>query len=151
MTRAVTIVVFELDGHRFGLHAAAVDRVIHAVEITDLPEAPDIVMGVIDVEGRIIPVVNARRRFHLPPRAIDVDDQFILAHTSRREIALPVDAVTGVLLCQPGEVEPSREIFPGLAYVEGVVRRDDGLILIHDLEGFLSLHEEEALAGVGRT
>lgn len=151
MTRAVTFVVFELDGHRFGLYAAAVDRVIHAVEITPLPDAPDIVLGVIDVEGRIIPVVNVRQRFHLPPRSIDIDDQFILAHTSRREIAVPVDAVTGVLQCQPGEVEPAREIFPGLAQVEGVVRRDDGLILIHDLEGFLSLHEEEALAGMGQT
>lgn len=143
--RPAVFVVFDLEGHQFGLHVAAVDRVVYAVEITTLPQPPDIVLGVINVEGRVVPVINTRRRVRLPEREPGVGDQFILAHTSRREVALPVDRVTGVIECAPEEVEPAEDIFPGLDFLEGVVKRDDGLILIHDLEKFLSLHDEELL------
>lgn len=139
------LVIFRLDDRRYALPLSVVERVIRAVEITPLPKAPEIVLGVINLRGRIIPVVNLRRRFRLPERDLRLSDHFIIALTSRRVIALVVDAVTAVMEC-PGEaVTPAGDVLPHLEYVAGVVALADGLVLIHDLDQFLSLDEEEAL------
>ncbi len=144
-SRQLVLVVFEIEGHQIAVHLSAVDRVVYAVEITELPKAPAIVMGVINVNGRVVPVFNVRKRFGFPAREMTTTDQFILAHTSHREVALVVDHVRGVIECPAEDMEASSEILPGLEYVEGVVKRDDGLIVIHNLEEFLSIEEEELL------
>jgi purine-binding chemotaxis protein CheW len=122
-----------------------VERVVRVVEVTPLPQAPDIVLGVVNVQGRVIPVVNPRRRFRLPERDIALTDQLVIAHTTRRPVALVVDAVTGVLEYSGREAVGARDIVPGMEYVEGVVKLADGLVLIHDLDRFLSLDEVTAL------
>lgn len=145
MKEATQLVVFGLDEQRYALRLAAVERIVRAVEVTPLPKAPQIVLGVIDIQGRVIPVVDVRKRFRLPEREVELGDQFIIAHTGRRTVALVVDAVSGVVECSAGEVRPAEEILPGMEYIEGVVRLRDGMALIHDLDRFLSLNEENAL------
>lgn len=138
-------VVFGLDGQRYALPLAAVQRVVRAVEVTPLPGAPEIVLGAIDVEGNILSVLDIRRRFLLQEREISPTDQFLIALMPRRAVALVIDEAHGVIEYeQSGVVDPTR-IAPGLEQFHGVVKREDGLILIHDLEAFLSLDEARAL------
>lgn len=139
------LVVFLLDEQRYALHLSVVERVVRAVEVTPLPKAPAIVLGVMNVQGRIIPVVNLRRRFRLPERDIGLGDQLIIAHTAKRPVALTADAVTSVVEISEQEIVSRETILPGLGYVTGAVKLDDGLVLIHDLDTFLSLDEEKAL------
>ena len=143
-------VVFTLDDRRYALPLHVVDRAVRAVEATPLPKAPDIVLGVIDVQGEVIPVVNVRKRFGLPGREIDVDDQLIIARTPTRTVALVVDAVVGVVERSDQEVVAADKIVAGLAYIDGVAKGDEGLALVYNLEKFLSLEEEEALNGAVR-
>lgn len=145
VTRMHQLVTFSLDGQCYALYLYAVERIVRAVEVTRLPKAPPIVDGVINVRGRIIPVVNIRRRFGLPMQDINLTDRLIIARTARRGVALWVDSVNGVVEC-PGEaVIEAGQVLPGMEYVEGVVKLADGMILIHDLDRFLSLDEENAL------
>jgi purine-binding chemotaxis protein CheW len=146
MGRTGHLVVFELDGQRYALSLSAVQLVVRAVEITPLPQAPAIVAGILNYQGQVVPVFNLRRRFQLRDRELQLDDHVILARTARRLVALVVDAVAGVLACVDGEVVPADAVVPGTAYLAGVVKRPDGLILIHDLNSFLSLDEEQTLA-----
>jgi purine-binding chemotaxis protein CheW len=139
------VAVFTLGDQRYALPLSTVERVVRVVEVTPLPQAPDIVLGVVNVQGRVIPVVNPRRRFRLPERGIALTDQLVIAHTTRRPVALVVDAVTGVLEYSGREAVGARDIVPGMEYVEGVVKLADGLVLIHDLDRFLSLDEVTAL------
>lgn len=139
------LVIFILDDRRYALPLAVVERIIRAVEITPLPKAPDIVLGLINWRGRIIPVMNLRRRFRLPERDLRLSDHFIVARTARRVVALVADAVTGIMVCPADALTPAQEVLPRLRYLAGVVTLEDGLILIHDLDQFLSLEEEEAL------
>ncbi len=134
-----------LDGQRYALPLAQVERVIRAVEIIPLPKAPEIIAGVINVRGQVIPVVNIRIRFRLSDREILLSDQFIIAHTSRRPVALAVDGTDGVIELPEHRVVRAEKILPGMEYVEGVAKLDDGMILIHDLDKFLSLQEEKTL------
>ena len=123
----------------------AVERIVRAVEVTPLPGAPAIVLGAIDVEGRVLPVLNLRRRFPLPEREIDPADQFLIARTARRAVALVMDEAQGVIEREQSAVIGSDRIVPGLEQFQGVVKLDDGLALIHDLEKLLSLDEARTL------
>lgn len=145
MNNTIQIVVFTLDEQRYALYLSAVERVVRIVEITPLPESTDIVLGIINLQGRIIPVVNIRKRFNLPEREIEVSNQMIMAHTSKRVLALLVDAVEGIVERPEQEVILAEKILPEIEYIEGVVKLEDGLILIHDIERFLSLEEEGKL------
>ena len=145
MSTTSHIVVFILDEQRYALHLSAVERVIRAVEVTSLPKAPEIVLGIVNVEGCVIPVVNIRKRFRLPEREINPSDQFVIAHTSRRAVALMVDVVSGVVECSEQEVTAAEKIVPGMQYIEGVIKLEDGMILIHNLDKFLSIEEEKTL------
>ena len=144
MTRGA-LVVFTLSNQRYGLPLSAVERIVRVVDVTPLPHAPDIVLGVVNVQGRVIPVINVRRRFHLPEREIALTDQMVVAHAARRPVALVVDAVIGVLEYSEQEFVGPQDVLPDLRYVEGVVKLDHELILIHNLDKFLSLEEETAL------
>lgn len=147
------LVVFTLDERHYALDLAAVERTVRMVEVTPLPKAPEIVQGVINVQGRIMPVLNIRRRFRLPERAAALTDQLLIARTARRPVAFAVDAVHGVMERPPGDIIKPATVLPGIEYVEGVVKFDDGMIFIHNLEAFLSLEEEntldEAMSGPG--
>ncbi len=145
MNMSNQLVVFALDEQRYALHLSAVERIVRVAEVTPLPKAPEIVLGVINVQGQIIPVADIRRRFRLPEREIDLSDQLIIAKTSKRTVALVVDEVTGVIESPEQKLIPAKEILPGTDYVEGVMKLEDGLILIHDLATFLSLEEENTL------
>jgi len=139
------LVVFTLDGGRYALPLSSVKRVIPAIEITPLPQAPGITLGVINIRGEILPVVNIRKRFRLPEREVDLGDQIILGHTSRRSVAMVVDTVSGVMEAPKERVVIPDKIAPNLRYIEGVVKLEDGIVLIHDLDKFLSLEEEQDL------
>lgn len=139
------LVVFTLDDRRYGLPLSAVERAVRMVGVTPLPRAPQIVLGIVNVQGRVMPVVDPRRRFRLPARDFTLIDQLLIARTARRPVALAADAVTGVLEYSAQEAAGALDIVPGIEYVEGVVKLPDGLVLIHDLDKFLSLEEETAL------
>lgn len=139
------LIVFTLDDRRYALSLPAVDRVVRMVAITPLPKAPGIILGVVNIQGQVIPVINMRRRFHLAEREIALTDQLVVAHTVRRPVALVADAVLDVIACPAQEPIAAEHIVPGMEYVEGVIKLEDGLILIHDLDKFLSLEEESLL------
>jgi purine-binding chemotaxis protein CheW len=81
----------------------------------------------------------------LPERDIRPDDALLLAHTKRRAVVLPIDACDRIVEAADDDVVPSEDIAPGLEHLPGVVKLDDGLVLIHDLERFLSSDEGNAL------
>lgn len=139
------LVAFTLDEQRFALRLASVEEAVSMMEITPLPGAPRVVLGVVNLRGRIIPVFNPRKRFHLPEREIEVSDQLLIARSSRRAVALAVDEVSGLVSCGDERLVAADTILPQIDYVEGVLRLDDGILLIHNLDLFLSLDEEESL------
>lgn len=145
MNRLSRLVNFNLDDQKYALFLSAVMRIIRVVEITSLPKAPEIVLGVINMHGLIIPVFDIRKRFRLPQREIQPDHQLIIGTTSKRTVALLVDSVSDVIDIPEEKIIAGKKILPGMEYVEGVVRTEDGMILIHDLEQFLFLQEEKAL------
>jgi purine-binding chemotaxis protein CheW len=139
------IVVFTLDEQLYALPLPTVARVIHAVEIRRLPKAPEIISGIINVKGQIIPVVDIRNRLELKIHEIDPDDRLIIADTGKRVVAILVDIVCGIQDLAFQQKSETKETLPFAKYIKGVAKLDNELILIYDLEQFLSLDEENEL------
>ena len=139
------LVPFQLDEARFALYLSAVERVLRVVSIAALPNSPDVVLGVINMHGVIVPVVSTRRRFGLPDRDVELDDRLIIAtipasesYSQSRRVALLVDSVAVVTDLPIETVVSVSSLLPGLEQIGGVAGVADGLILIHDLYRFLS-------------
>jgi purine-binding chemotaxis protein CheW len=146
MNRLIRLVHFNLDDRKYALFLSAVIRIIRVVEITILPKAPEIVAGIINLQGQVIPVFDIRMRFQLPAKEVQLSDQMIIAAAGKWTVALPVDSVDDVIEIPEEKIITPERILPELEYVEGVMKTEGGMVLIHDLERFLSLPEEKALS-----
>lgn len=140
-----SLVVFWIGEQQFAVGVAVVERVIRAVEIAPLPEAPPHIRGVINLQGRVVPVFDVRTRLGQPAREVRVSDHLVIAQTHCRTIALLVDEVVGVVDRSSAAITPAAEILPELESISGVLKLEDGLALIQDLERFLSFEDYAAL------
>lgn len=137
---------FIVEGRRLALPVAAAERIHLAVEVTPLAGAPAPVLGLVNIQGHVLPVVSLRQRLGLPDREPLPGDRLIVAHSSRRSMALLVDAVPGVLDVGEGEYVPGETLFPGTDFLHGVSRVDGDLLMVEDLEKLLEADEDMGLA-----
>lgn len=142
---ALQLVVFDLDGQRYGLPLDSVDRVLPMVAVSSLAQAPAIALGVINLHGQILPVLDLRHRFGLPTREYGLAARLLVVRTSRRVMVLPTDEVLGVHEVATEAITAPEAVLPRIQHVSGIVALPDGLLFIHDLEACLSLEEEERL------
>jgi purine-binding chemotaxis protein CheW len=144
---ALELLVFELAGARYALDLSSVREVVRAVFITPLPGAPAVVEGVISVRGEIVPVYDFRARFGLAARPLHPDDIIVTAWTGERRVGIRCEGTEWVRDIPRGMVEDAPAFAPGSSghRLAGVVRLDDGLVLIHDLRTFLEQSENAEL------
>ena len=139
------LVVFALNRQQYALRLAGVCQVLRMVEVTPLPKAPKIVLGVLSLHRTVVPVLSMRRRVGLTEVEASLTDQLILADTASRRVALVVDAVTRVVERSTEGITKAERVVPGAEYVEGIAKLEDGLLFIHNLDLFLSQPEESQL------
>jgi len=137
--------VFTVDAQQYALRLESVQRVVRMVEITPLPKAPDIVLGVINLAGSVTPVLSPRRRLGLPEKEIGLDANLIIASTATRRVALAVDSVTKLEERLSEEIVEAETVAPGTRFTTSIVNLEDGILFIHDLDRFLSGEEETQL------
>jgi len=139
------LVVWVLGPQRYALPVAVVERVVAAMEVTPLPDAPDPVCGVVNLQGRLLPVLNMRRRLGWPERELQLSDQLVVARSARRWLGFFVDAVEGVVDPPPDARIGAETLCAEIGSMAGVAKLADGLILIHDLERLLSSEQQRQL------
>lgn len=142
----VDLLVFVLEQRRYALTLGSVVRVLRRPAVVPLPRAPGIVLGVLDLAGEWVPVLDVRQRFGLPPQRPRAADHLVLARARERLVGLPVDQVEGMETLPAEQVADPGQWVPGLESVRGLTRTTNGdTVIIHDLDAFLSLHEEAQL------
>lgn len=141
----LSVVVFNVDNNKYALELPVIERVIPSVEITPLPKVPEKVSGIINYHGDVIPVINIRHMFGLKEKEIDEHDQIILAKTKRRIVGLIVDFVEGILELDNVEHKKTDQKYPFAQYISSISIIEDELIIINDLDKFLSLDEYELI------
>ncbi len=143
MADTQALVVFMVDEQQFALNLTSVERIVRAVEITHVPGAPDTILGVINLEGRIVPVVDSRRRLGMPERDIQLEDLFIIVTEHHRTAALVGDEVKPVMQVSANEMVSSDRIISGEnARFDGVAKVADEMIMVLTLDNVLSGDED---------
>ncbi|MGD9942280.1 MAG: chemotaxis protein CheW [Burkholderiaceae bacterium] len=137
--------MFAVERQRFAISLGSVVRVLPAAAVTLVPGAPAGVMGVVDVHGEIIPVIDLRHQLCRPSFPLRVDDQFLIVRSRRRTLALRVDETVGVLEYSCQDLVDLPELDADAPHARAALRLDDGLILIQDVEAVLSADELDLL------
>ena len=141
-----TVLLFTLDDRRFALPVEQAREALPALAMAPLAGAPGVVEGVVDVGGTVVPVLDLRARFGLPARPLSADDHLVLAQAGSRVVALRVDRAVDVVALDDADVVAAHPDDPALRHLAGVLRLPDGLVLLADVEAFLTQGEAEALA-----
>ena len=129
--------VFEIEDARYALPVASVHEVLPALEVDVLPGAGEDLLGVITLRGRMVPVLDTRKRLGADARAVDVHDHFVVAEASGRLIVLPCDRVQGIASLARNEDAEAEDLVRAGGRIARVVRDADGLVLVPDLTGAL--------------
>ncbi|SHL01372.1 chemotaxis protein CheW [Rhodothermus profundi] len=146
-TQLLQLVSFLIENEEFGVDILNVQEIIRPVDITRVPNAPAFVEGVINLRGRIVPVVDLRKRFNLPQRERDKNSRIIVVELGDKIVGFMVDAVREVLRVDPSVIEPPPELAIGIDahYITGVAKLEDRLLILLDLERILSEEEKHHL------
>ncbi len=141
------LVVARLAGESYGISIDAVRTIIRVPEITEIPRAPSFVEGIINLRGAIVPVIDLRKRLGLPVQPLDRSARIVVVETPDGQIGLLVDAVTRTLVLSGEQIEPTSPIVVSVdtAYVRGVGKLEDELVILLDVERVLTADESTAL------
>lgn len=141
------VVVFDLDGARCAIDADAVIEIVRAAAVRPLPGQPAFIAGAVDLRGAIIPVLDLRVRLGFRSSAMALSDNFIIVNVRLRTVALWVGSVLALTPHRNDAVQP-RGLLVGDRALAGVARMDEGLVVIHDVDQFLTQAEADALTAV---
>ena len=143
------LVVFEIAGERFGVEIGRVQEIIRLQDVTAVPRAPAHVEGVINLRGRIVPVVSSRKRLGFPEAAPTRASRIVVVDVGGSTVGLAVDAVAEVARVAEGSIEPAAQIASTVngEYVRGVVKQADELVVVLDLERVLGSPVEMTARG----
>jgi purine-binding chemotaxis protein CheW len=142
------LVSFVIEDEEFGIDILKVQEIIRPVEITRVPNAPRFVEGVINLRGRIIPVIDLRKRFGLPSRPRDKETRIVVVELVNKVVGFMMDAVKEVIRVERRVIEPPPELAIGIdaQYIKGVAKLEDRLLILLDLEEVLSEEEHKELS-----
>ena len=143
------LVSFNIGTEEFGVDILKVQEINRMVEITKVPQAPHYVEGVINLRGKVIPIVDLRKRFDLEIKEYDKNTRIVVVDIGGNIMGMIVDAVSEVLRLPASTIEPPPEIVTGINsdYIKGVAKLDDRLLIFLDLSKVIDVSEIAGLAG----
>jgi purine-binding chemotaxis protein CheW len=143
MDKDLQLVGFRIGRETFGLPIALVREIVRVPEITSVPNAPDYIEGVINLRGRIIPVVDLRKRFGEKITEPNKRNRIVVVELDGRRVGLIVNSASEVLKIAPSEIEAPHEVFQEgeLNYITGVGKLKGRLVILLDLNRILQRGE----------
>jgi purine-binding chemotaxis protein CheW len=143
----VQLVSFKIGSEEFGVDILKVQEINRMLEVTRVPNAPEHVDGVINLRGKVIPIINLRRRFGMERKERDKDTRIVVVELSGKVVGFVVDAVSEVLRIPRSVTEPPPSLVAGIEaeYITAVGKLEDRLLILLDLEKILSGDEKESL------
>jgi purine-binding chemotaxis protein CheW len=142
------LVTFHIADDEFGVDILKVQEIIRTMEITRVPRAPEFVEGVINLRGKVIPILSLRRRFGIESREYDTQTRIIVVEIAGMVVGFVVDGVSEVLRIGADTVEAPPAVVSGVdsEYISGVGKLEDRLLILLDLNRLLSTEEHATLA-----
>jgi purine-binding chemotaxis protein CheW len=136
-------VTFRLDDETYGINVMQVQEVLRYSEIAPVPGAPDYVLGIINLRGNVVTVIDTRRRFALPEYEVSDATRIIIIEAEKQVVGLLVDSVAEVVYLRASEIESAPDVGndESSKYIQGVVTRDKELLILVDVNRLLTEDE----------
>lgn len=150
LTEETQLVVFDLASEFYGVDIGDVREIIRMQTVTRVPGTPSFVEGVINLRGRVVPVVDLRKRLHLRVDEQTKESRIVVVDVARRDVGVIVDAVTEVLRIPLASVEPPSSMITGADsdYLRGIAKLETKLIILLDLNKVLSATEMQRVSAL---
>ncbi len=144
------LVSFCVNGEHYAVDILRVQEINRMMQITQIPESPPGVEGIINLRGRIIPIMDLRVRFGMPAQERTEDSRIVVVDAASTTVGLIVDRVHEVLRIDSSTVDPAPAMSGTIQseYVRGVAKRDDLLVILLDLDVLLTEETTESLARI---
>jgi purine-binding chemotaxis protein CheW len=145
------LVSFHLDNEEYGVEVLKVREIIRMVNITHMPNTPGYVEGIINLRGKVIPIISLRKKFGLMDVEIDNQSRVIIMDVGGELLGFTVDAVSEVIRVSADEIQPAPSIAAGgisQEFIEGVINHADRLLVLLNLDMLFSHAETEALGSL---
>ena len=144
----IQLVSFTIGDEEFGVDILKVQEINRMLAVTRVPNSPEYIDGVINLRGKVIPIIDLRRRFQMERREHDKNTRIVVVELSGKVVGFVVDAVSEVMRIPKSVTEPPPPIVAGIEaeYITAVAKLEDRLLILLDLEKVLVNDEKEVLA-----
>jgi purine-binding chemotaxis protein CheW len=144
----IQLVTFRLKDETYGINVMQVQEVLRITEIAPVPGAPGYVLGIINLRGNVVTVIDTRTRFGLPTTEMDDASRIVIIESEQQVVGILVDSVAEVVELRHAEIDqaPSIGNEESARYIQGVASRDNDLLIVVDLNKLLSEEEWSEMA-----
>ncbi len=138
------LVIFELGLENFGIDIASVEGIVKLQEITKIPQSPDYMVGITNLRGSVLPVIDLQKRFGMPPQEKTNETRIMVANVEGVKIGMIVSAVSEVLTIEDKVIEPPPPMVSNInsEFIIGVAKIDKRLVILLDLAKVLNAEEK---------
>ena len=149
---SIQIVCFTIGNEEYGIEILKVQEILRLPQITILPKAADFILGVIDLRGKILPIIDMSKRFGIESKSDTKDTRAIVINIKGKEVGLAIDSVSHVVKVDSKDIEPPPPIVKGISgrYIVGIAKVNDDFVVILDIDRIFSPNELLALEQVKR-
>ena len=150
------LVTFQLGEELYGVNIMDVKEIVRVQAIRTIPNAPAYVEGIFNLRSEIIPIINLHKRFHLRKLVTSEEDEllsgFVILDIDGMKLGVIIDRISRVVTIEQGDVQPPPQMFSGIGaeYIQGVVRQEDGYLIILDIRDLFNPKELQKIADLRR-
>jgi purine-binding chemotaxis protein CheW len=136
-------VTFRLENEKYGIDVMQVQEVLRVTEIAPVPGAPSYVLGIINLRGNVVTVIDTRSRFGLPSAEMDDSTRIVIIEADEQVVGILVDSVAEVVDLKSSEIEtaPNVGTEESTKFIQGVASHDSELLILVDLNKLLTDEE----------
>jgi purine-binding chemotaxis protein CheW len=156
MADAKQLVTFQLGEELYGINIMDVKEIVRVQTIRAIPNAPTYVEGIFNLRSEIIPIINLHKRFHLKKLASSEEDEllsgFVILDIDGMKLGIIIDRISRVITIEKEDIQPPPQMFSGIGaeYILGVVRQEQGYLIILDIRDLFNPKELQKIAELRR-
>jgi len=146
------LVTFQLGEELYGVNIMDVKEIVRVQAIRTIPNAPTYVEGIFNLRSEIIPIINLHKRFHLRKLVTSEEDEllsgFVILDIDGMKLGVIIDRISRVVTIEREDIQPPPQMFSGIGaeYIQGVVRQDEGYLIILDIRDLFNPKELQKIA-----
>ncbi|MDR2210320.1 MAG: chemotaxis protein CheW [Spirochaetaceae bacterium] len=156
MSEQSQLVTFQLGEELYGINIMDVKEIVRVQDVRALPNAPGYVEGIFNLRGEIIPIINLHKRFHLKKTLNSEDDEllsgFIIIDVDGMKLGVIIDRVSRVVAVDRENIQPPPQMLTGIGteYIQGVVRQEEGYLIILNIRDLFNPRELQKIVDLRR-